>query len=321
MRRGGLIHGESVRQQFTVMKEVTKTPLAIEGKNVEIYGVFPRIAKLRSEHHQYIEAPEEAVRELKRLRPKADVFTFLQPVAHEGSPYAYPSRPEEIAVLTLDSYENWWTKQVNDKTRNMVRKAGKKGVTIQIVPFSDDLAKGIHAIYNESPLIQGKPSKHYGKDLATLTKAHATFLDQSVFIGAFYNGAVIGFLKMIVHPNQRSASIMQIISLVAHRDKAPTNGLLAKAVEVCAERRMRYLQYGIWSRRTLGEFKKHHGFKLMVTPRYYMPLNLRGRAALALRFHRRLSEFVPGSCQDAFANLRSKWYLFKYRAQMQSQGL
>jgi hypothetical protein len=315
------VTGRAISKTYLVMKEVTNSPLAIEGKNVEIHGVFPRIAKLRSEHHQYVEAPEQALREFTGLRPRADVFTFLQPVAHEGSPCTYLSRPEEIAVLTLDTYENWWTKQVNDKTRNMVRKAGKKGVTIQIVPFSDELAKGIHAIYNESPLIQGKPSKHYGKDLATLTKAHATFLDQSVFIGAFHNAALIGFLKMILHPNQRSASIMQIISLVAHRDKAPTNALLAKAVEVCAERHIRYLQYGIWSRRTLGDFKKHHGFKLMAVARYYVPLNLRGRAALALRFHRRLSEFVPGSCQDAFANWRSKWYLFKYRAQMQSQGL
>jgi hypothetical protein len=296
------------------MKEITKSSLAVEGKNVDVYGVFPRIAKLRSEHHEYVEAPESALREIASLKPKADIFTFLQPIAQEGSSSTYLSRPEDIAVLTIDTYENWWTKQVNDKTRNMVRKAGKKGATIQIVPFSDDLAKGIHAIYNESPLIQGKPSKHYGKDLATLTKAHATFLDQSLFIGAFYNGALIGFLKMILHRNQRSASIMQIISLVAHRDKAPTNALLAKAVEVCAERRIRYLQYGIWSRRTLGDFKKHHGFKLMTIPRYYVPLNLRGRAALALRFHRRLSEFVPGGWQDVFANLRAKWYLFKYRA-------
>ena len=296
------------------MKEITKSPLMIEGKNVEVFGVFPRIAKLRSEHHEYVEAPEPALRELARLKPKADIFTFLQPIAHEGSFSTHLSRPEDIAVLNIDTYENWWTKQVNDKTRNMVRKAGKKGVTIQAVPFSDELAKGIHAIYNESPLIQGKPSKHYGKDLATLTKAHATFLDQSLFIGAFHNGTLVGFLKMILHRNQRSASIMQIISLVAHRDKAPTNALLAKAVEVCAERRIQLLQYGIWSRRTLGEFKKHHGFKLMTIPRYYVPLNLRGRAALALRFHRRLSEFVPGSFQDAFANLRAKWYLFKYRA-------
>jgi hypothetical protein len=302
------------------MKEVTTNALTIEGKNVQVYGVFPRIAKLRSEHHEYVETLE-SIRELTRLRPKADIFTFVQPVAYEGSPYPYLSRPEEIAVLTIDTYENWWTRQVNDKTRNMVRKAGKKGVTIQLVEFSDELAKGIYVIYNESPLIQGKPSKHYGKDLATLTKAHATFLEQSVFIGAFHGGTLIGFLKMIMHPNKQSASIMQIISLVAHRDKAPTNALLAKAVEICAERRVRYLQYGIWSRRTLGEFKKHHGFKLITVPRYYAPLNLRGRMALAMRFHRRFSEFVPGSWQDTFANLRSKWYLFKYKAQLQSQGL
>lgn len=295
--------------------------IAVDDKKISVVGNCPRVAKLHSEFHEYIDQPETFLSGLKDSKVRADVFTFVPPISDKDKKHDHLFEWEQIAVLTISTYENWWKKQVNDKTRNMVRKAGKKGVTIQAVEFNDELAKGIHTIYNESPLIQGKPSKHYGKDFETLKKAHATFLEKSIFIGAFYEGTVIGFIKMILHPNGKSASIMQVISLVAHRDKAPTNGLLGKAIEICAERGIQFLQYGVWSRRSLGEFKKHHGFELVEIPRYFVPLNLRGRIALSLSLHRRFVEFVPGNFQDTFANLRAKWYLYKYRSQMQSQGL
>jgi hypothetical protein len=295
--------------------------LTISGKNLSIIGFFPRIARLQSEYHDYLENPDDFLVDLQQNPIRADLFSFLPPLSENCLRKDLAFSWDKIALLEIDTYEKWWKKQVNDKTRNMVRKPGKKGVTIEQTKFDDELCRGIHAIYNESPLIQGKPSKHYGKDFETLKKAHATFLDQSLFIAAYYEDAVIGFIKMILHPNGKSASIMQIISLVAHRDKSPTNGLLGKAVEICAERRIQYLQYGIWSRRSLGDFKKHHGFKAVDHPRYFVPLTSRGRLALALNFHRNLNEFVPGNLQDAFASLRSKWYLFRYKSQIQSTGL
>lgn len=293
----------------------------IDGKDVAVVGTFPRIAKLHAEYHEYVDAPEQFLSQLKDAQVKADIFTFLQPVSDRIPRHNYPICGNKVAVLTISTYENWWKRQVNDKTRNMVRKAGKKSVTIQRVEFNNELAKGIHAIYNESPLIQGRPSKHYGKDYETLKRANATFFEQSVFLGAFYGETLIGFIKMILHPSGKSASIMQIMSLVAHRDKSPTNALLAKAIEICAVQGIKYLQYGLWSRRSLGDFKKHHGFELVEIPRYFVPLNLRGRVAIALRLHRSFAEFVPGNFQDAFVNLRARWYLFKYRSQMRASGL
>jgi hypothetical protein len=293
----------------------------VDGKGIVVSGVFPRIARLRSEYHEYINDVDRVLVALKNLRVRADIFTFLQPINDRVPRFDYATGSDEIAVLQITDYDTWWRKQVNDKTRNMCRKAGKKGVEIKVVEFSNELARGIHKIYNECPIVQGRPSKHYGKDFETLKKAHETFLDQSLFIGAYFGGQLIGFIKLILHPGGKSASLMQIMSLVAHRDKAPTNALLAKAVELCAERGVEYLQYGIWSRRSLGDFKKHHGFSRVEIPRYFVPLTLRGRVAVAIGLHRTFKRFVPVGFQDMLANLRGKWYLFKFRSQLQSQGL
>ncbi len=65
--------------------------------------------------------------------------------------------------------------------------------------------------------------------------------------------------------------------MISERDKAPTNALIAKAVEICAEAGVGLLQYGIWSRRSMGAFKKHNGFQAVEVPRYYVPLNWRGK--------------------------------------------
>ena len=183
--------------------------IAVENKEVVISGLFPRVARLRAEYHEYIDYPEQFISRLKDSRVRADMFTFLQPVSDRTPKHDHPVQWDKVAILTIDTYEKWWKQQINDKTRNMIRKASKKAVTIQLAEFNDELASGIHAIYNECPLIQGKPSRHYGKDFETLKKAHATFLDQSVFIGAYYQGALIGFIKLILHPNGASASIMR----------------------------------------------------------------------------------------------------------------
>lgn len=277
----------------------------IDGKILSVSRWFPRIASIRSEHFDIVDSPSDFIAAV-RAGVRAELFTFLQPVSEPKPLYPYHLEWDEKAVLSFESYESWWKQQLNDKTRNMVRKAGKKGIEIRVTPCDDELIKGIKEIYDESPVRQGKPFRHYGKDLATLRSAHITFLERSEFIGAYFEGKLVGFIKMVYH--KQSASIMQIIAMYKHRDKAPTNALLAKAVEICSERNIHFIQYGIWSRRSLGEFKKHNCFDLMRVPRYYVPLNLLGAAALRLRLHRRLIDILPDGYFDWLARLRSRWY-------------
>ena len=151
---------------------------------------------------------------------------------------------------------------------------------------------------------------HYAKSFETLKRDHETFLSRSDFIGAFYRGEMIGFIKFVVGKNV--ASLMQIISKFAHRDKAPTNALIAKAVEMCAERKIAHLHYGVWSRRGLGVFKINHGFQRREVPRYYVPLNFKGQAFLGLRLHRNPRDYLPGGWQDYLAELRGKWITLQH---------
>lgn len=278
---------------------------------VTVTGRFLRVARLRDEYYDRVSDPATFIRALNSSnQPDGDLFTFLQTVADPEPRHSYHLEYESAAVLPLTTYDHWWKKQVNDKTRNMVRKGGKVGVEIREVAFTDQLVEGIVRIYNESPLRQGRRFRHYGKPLEQIRDEHSSFLDRSEFFGAFFQGELIGFIKL-VHGDGVS-NLMQIISMMAHRDKAPTNGLLAKAVERCTERRVPLLHYGAWSRRSMGDFKKHHAFIRLEVPRYYVPLTATGALALRMGFHRDLVDRIPESWLDQMAEWRTRWNYFRH---------
>lgn len=181
---------------------------------------------------------------------------------------------------------------------------------MRLVDFTEELVRGIKGIYDESPLRQGKPFKHYGKDLEMLWKEHVTFVERSQFVGAYYEDQLIGFIKL-VHGDGLS-HLMQIISKKNFQDKAPTNALIAKAVELCTERQVRYLHYGLWSKRGLGDFKRHHAFERLDLRRYFVPINWRGTFYLKMKLHHDLSGLAPEWLADSIVDLRTKFYLRKY---------
>jgi len=286
-------------------------PLSIEQKEIAISGTFPRIATLRAEYFEWLTTPARAIDELKQSGATADLFSFMQPVVDRTPRHDYRMEWDSISVIPISTYEQWWKKQINDKTRNMIRKAEKKGVELRTAEFNDEFVKGIEVIYNESPIRQGKPFKHFGKSFETLKADHISFLERSQFVGAYCQGELVGFIKLV--RDEGVWHLMQIISMIKHRDKAPTNALIARAVEICAQNKVPYLHYGVWSRRGLGDFKKHHAFERLDLPRYFAPLNAKGKLALSLGLHHKLTEQLPDSWQDALANVRAKCTSYKYR--------
>jgi hypothetical protein len=108
------------------------------------------------------------------------------------------------------------------------------------------------------------------------------------------------------------ARIMQILSMNAHQDKRPMTALVAKAVEICHQKGMKYFVYGkfIYGRRAdsgVVEFKRRLGFEPVELQRYYVPLSLRGRLALKLGLHKGWRELLPPKLVSHLIKFRAWW--------------
>jgi hypothetical protein len=298
---------------------VASSIINVEGVSIRIAGRLLRIARLERERYEGLVDPEAVIAGLRRSGQRVDLFTFMQRLPGTQPKYGYPMERDNLAVLSISTFDHWWKKQVDAKTRNMVRKAEKQGVTLREVPFGDPLVTGIWEIYNETPYRQGKRFPHYGKDIQTVHKEEATHLDRSIFIGAFLGDKMIGFIKLVEDDTRTETSLINIVSLIGHRDKAPTNALIASAVRACADRGIPYLvysrfAYGKRQRDTLSDFKKNNGFERIDLPRYYIALTPIGWAAFRLGLHHRAFELLPGSVVAKFREFRAAWNSRKARS-------
>ena len=224
--------------------------------------------------------------------------------------YGYMTDWDNLAALPVTTFDNWWKKQIDGKTRNMLRRAEKNGVSTRELCFDDALVEGISGIYNESRLRQGKAFSHYNKSLDTVRLENGTFVGRSVFIGAFLGDSMIGFAKVVANEDYRQAGLMQIVSMIRHRDKAPTNALIAQAIRSCEQRGIPYLfyshfSYGRKQRDSLSDFKYNNGFRRVDVARYYVPLTMLGHAAIQLGLYRtRLVDVIPESVQAHLRKVR-----------------
>ena len=110
---------------------------------------------------------------------------------------------------------------------------------------------------------------------------------------------------------------MNIVSMIKHRDKAPTNALIAHSVRACAERGIRYLVYQNFiygTKNSLTSFKEVNGFQRVDLPRYYVPLTPIGCAALRLGLHHRFVDRLPEPVAAKLRDLRSAWYNRKFQS-------
>lgn len=287
--------------------------ISVQGVEVRIQGRILRIARREGEIHRAVADPESLLEGLRRADVRVDLFTFMQGLPNAAPKYPYPWEWDNLAVLPVSTFEHWFTRQIGFKARNKAKQAEKKRVTICEVPFDDSLAQGIWAIYNESPIRQGRRFPHFGKDFETVRKEEATFLGSSVFIGAFLDGKLIGFAKLSYDEARVQANLVNILSLIQNRDHAPTNALIAQAVRSCAERGIRFLvysnfAYGRKQKSSLSDFKERNGFQRVDVPRYYVPLTGLGQIALRLGLHHRLMDLLPEPIAAKARQLRRAWY-------------
>src|ERR1700730_14459078 len=217
--------------------------MKVSGQEIKVQGRLIRIARLDADGYHFLDDPEVLIDGLKRCGTRIDLFTFRQKLPESSPKYSYPMEWDNVAAVPVSTYDHWWTSQITADARNRARQAEKKGVVIRQVPFDDALVKGIWELYNESPLRQGRRFRHYGKDLETVHREEATVLDTSFFIGAFIGDKLIGFVKLTADETRTQVNLMNILSTIEHRDKAPTNALIANSVRFCAEQGISYLVY------------------------------------------------------------------------------
>ena len=285
--------------------------LTVEGMPVSIHKGLVRILGLRDEVIDHLSHPEAALEEIRKRSLPADVLTFLQRLPETTPKFSYPMQWDNRAVVEISTYENWFSSQIHKNTRNKIRKAERNGVTVEVEAFSDELAAGLVDLFNETPIRRGRPYVYHGWDLGRVKQGWATELDRSLWLVAYHERELIGFIKLVVGDGLARTS--GTVAKEAHRDKAPMNALLAKAVEVCASKRIPLLTYGKFTYGREGEdsltaFKRQNGFQSVNVPRYYVPVSRRGRIGLCLGLHRGLKDVVPGPALRLLLKVRSHWY-------------
>lgn len=297
--------------------------IIVKGKNQQVQsfhldnvvivtnGGFIRVAEIFDEY--WLEAdtlpdPHRVLQELRDGQHNADLFTFSQRVPDIKSRFDFHMEWDNVAVAHTASFIDWWDHKIPQETRKNVRRAAKRGVSVQLVTFDDEFVRGVKGIYDEMPIRQGRRFWHFSKDFETIKAENGTYLDRSEFIGAYHSGELIGFIKF-VYVGQ-IAQMMQILSKASHYDKRPMNALIAKAVEVCHEKGISYLVYGKFTygnkmQSQLADFKRRNGFVQMDFPKYFIPLTLKGKMALALKLHRGLLGLLPPGLIDLLWRVRS----------------
>ena len=290
----------------------------VADRNIKVEGRLLRTARIDGEKYTFPNDPELLVQELRASRTRIDLFTFLQELPETTPKYPYHMELDNLAVLPVSTFENWWNNQLRSYPRNRARQAEKKGVVFREIAYGEDLIEGICGIYNETPIRQGKRFPHYGMTPEQARAYAGTFLERSVYIGGFFEGKMIGFIKLTTDESNTQSCLVHILSMVQHKDKAPTNGLIAQAVKNCAARKVPFLvyehfSYGKKKGDSLSHFKEVNGFHRVDLPRYYIPLTALGRCALRHGLHHKLLDRIPESWADRLRDFRKEWYHRKLR--------
>lgn len=304
--------------QLNIRGKAIEVPsLEIEGRTVVVRGHWLRVASIKDE--DWIEGdlvPDSAsfVSQLCMGNLKPDIFSFPESVGVETRGLEFPFTLDNAAAIDSTHFKAWWD-GLPQETRKNVRRAEKRGVIIKVSLLDDKLVAGIKSIYDEMPIRQGRRFWHFGKSLEQIKRENGTYADRSRFICAYYNGDLIGFIKLVYVGN--IARIMQVLTLNLHNDKRPIHALMAKAVEICNADGASWLiyskyTYGNKKNDTMVEFKRRLGFQPVYFRRYFVPLTLKGKIALKFGLQREKLEILPEWTITLLLTLRSYWLNWRH---------
>lgn len=300
-------------------KTVSVPSANINGRTVLTSGKWLKVAVVQDEElveGQLVADPDSFVSQLKETALKADIFTFAQKLPDTTPQYAYHFEWDNLAVIPISTFSEWWEKRVESSVRRAVRKSAKLGLVVRAAEFDDEFVKGIVEINNETPMRQGRAFWHYRKSFEDVKLENSTYPGRNAFLGAYFEEELVGFIRLIYVNGE--ATVIQVLGKVKHFDKRPMNALIAKAVEICEQRGFAYLTYCNYVYNdpdsSLTEFKRRNGFEQVLVPRYYIPLTLKGKIALKLGLHHGLVKLIPKPVFKQLLTLRTRWYARKTEA-------
>jgi len=301
---------EQIMNTFIRETLVNGTPariecLEIDGQTYALSRGVATTVHLEDEWYADVTDPKAVIAALKRSHIGADIFTFWQRLPDTEPQFDFYKEWDRIAAVPVTTFDRWWNKQIKPTARNKIRKAEKSGLTVRQASYDDGFVRGMTAIFNETPVRQGRRFWHYGKDFNTVKQQFSRYLFREDLLGAYYRDELVGFVML--GNAGRYGYLGQIISKIEHRDKGPNNALIAKAVEWCEEKQLPHLVYAYWPDGSLAEFKRSNGFEEIPLPRYYAPLTPRGRFAIRTGLHRGWKHVVPTGFRQRLKNLRSRW--------------
>jgi hypothetical protein len=305
--------------EINVKGKWTRVPALMAGREtIVVRGSLIKLAIIHDEEwlEQEIEDPARWVKILKErglqgTRP--DIFTFTQKLPGSEPKYNYPMEWSSVAAIRLSGFNDWWEKLPQEARKN-VRRAQKRGVTVAVKTFDQNLIAHISRVNNDSPVRQGIRNAHYGKSLQEVTKDYSSLVDRSDFICACLGEEVIGFLKLVYRGEV--AAILNLTTMSSHADKRPANALVAKAVELCDAKGVSFITFGQFNYGNkkdspLREFKIRNGFEEILKPRFFAPLTAWGKICMKVNLHRGLLGILPQSVISLGVAARAKCYYLK----------
>src|SRR5262249_2918648 len=161
---------------------------------VVIKGTWLKIASVFDEEaieEEVIADPASFLDDLAKTGCGADIFTFSQRIPEVQPKYSYPFEWDNVAALRITTYEEWFSKRISTDVKQNVKKAAKRGVVTHSSSLDDAFIQGVVSVFNESPIRQGRPFWHYGKDFETVRAEISHCLHKSEFIGAYVDDAMV----------------------------------------------------------------------------------------------------------------------------------
>src|SRR5438477_5785988 len=115
-----MIYQETIRRRGVL---IPTEAIHAEDKIFIISGHLIKTASLKDEWLQDIDKPEDVIRILRSSPARIDLLRFWQRIPQSEPKFDFYKESQDVAAISVKTYDQWWEKQITGKTRNMVRKS------------------------------------------------------------------------------------------------------------------------------------------------------------------------------------------------------